>query len=101
MIPLRILAVTLTALTCTALAGDWPQFRGPESAGTAPGVTIPAKPKIDWTASLPGRGLASPIVVGDTVFVTCSSGPQQERLHLICFNATNGTKVWERQLRST
>src|SRR4029434_6703997 len=94
------LAITLTPLPCPALAGDWPQFRGPDSAGTAPGVTIPAKPKIDWTAALPGRGLASPIVVGDKVFVTCSSGPQQERLHLICFNAIDGAKMWERQRRA-
>ena len=101
MIPLRTLAITLTALTCSALAGDWPQFRGPDSTGTAPGVTIPAKPKIDWTASLPGRGLASPIVIGDRIFVTCSSGPQQERLHLICFNTGDGAKLWERHLRST
>ena len=99
--PLRTLASALAMLTCPALASDWPQFRGPDSAGTAPGVTIPAKPKIDWTAPLPGRGLASPIVVGDKVFVTCSSGPQQERLHLICFNATDGAKIWERQLRAT
>jgi outer membrane protein assembly factor BamB len=101
MISLRILAATLVALPCPILAGDWPQFRGPESAGTAPGVTIPAKPRIDWRAPLPGRGLASPILVGDEVFVTCSSGPQQERLHLISFNASDGAKVWERQLRAT
>ena len=73
----------------------------PTAPASRPDATIPAKPKIDWSAPLPGRGLASPIVVGDKVFVTCSSGPQQERLHLICFNADDGAKVWERQLRAT
>jgi outer membrane protein assembly factor BamB len=62
---------------------------------------MPSKPKIDWSVPLPGRGLASPIVVGGKVFVTCSSGPKQERLHVICFNAANGTKAWERQLQAT
>ncbi len=89
------------ALSFTALAGDWPQFRGPDSTGTAPDAVIPAAPKIDWGIALPGRGLASPIVVGGKVFVTCSSGPKQERLHLICFSASDGSKLWERQLRAT
>jgi outer membrane protein assembly factor BamB len=62
---------------------------------------IPTKPKIEWTAPLPGRGLASPIIVGDKVFITCSSGPKQERLHVICFNAKDGGKLWERQLKAT
>ena len=81
----RILFLALA--TMNLAAADWPQFRGPESTGTADSE-IPAKPKIDWTAALPGRGLASPIVVGDRVFVTCSSGPAQERLHVICFSTS-------------
>ena len=94
----RILFLALA--TMNLAAADWPQFRGPESTGTADSE-IPAKPKIDWTAALPGRGLASPIVVGDRVFVTCSSGPAQERLHVICFAAGSGEKLWERQLQAT
>jgi outer membrane protein assembly factor BamB len=99
--PLRTLAFALTALPFFTLASDWPQFRGPDSTGVSPDATIPSKPKIDWTASLPGRGLASPIVVGEKVFVTCSSGPKQERLHVICFSTADGAKLWERQLRAT
>ena len=91
----------LAALPLAALAGDWPQFRGPDSTGVAADAEIPAKPKIDWGVALPGRGLASPIVVGERVFITCSSGPKQERLHVICFNAADGAKIWERQLNST
>jgi outer membrane protein assembly factor BamB len=94
-----LLAFALSAATLSA--GDWPQFRGPNSTGVSSDAKIPTKPKIDWSASLPGRGLASPIVVGDKVFVTASSGPKQERLHLICFNAADGAKLWERQLQAT
>lgn len=93
--------LVFSAFSITALAGDWPQFRGPESTGTAADAVIPSKPKIDWSIPLPGRGLASPIVVGSKVFVTCSSGPKQERLHLICFSVADGKKLWERQLRAT
>ena len=93
--------LTLLALASISLAGDWPQFRGPSSTGISTDAKIPANPKIDWSAPLPGRGLASPIVVGGKVFITCSSGPKQERLHVLCFNAADGAKIWERQLQAT
>ncbi|HEV7867360.1 MAG TPA: PQQ-binding-like beta-propeller repeat protein [Chthoniobacteraceae bacterium] len=95
------LSAAVLSLAIPAVAGDWPQFRGPESTGVAADAQIPAKLKIDWSASLPGRGLASPIVMGGRIFVTCSSGPKQERLHLICFQASDGAKLWERQLQAT
>jgi len=97
---MKVHILTALALTASALAGDWPQFRGPNSTGAADDATIPTQPKIHWSAPLPGRGLASPIVVGGKVFVTCSSGPKQERLHVIGFNA-DGSKAWERELRAT
>ena len=88
-------------LTVSSFAGDWPQFRGPDSTGTAADAKIPDQPKIDWSAPLPGRGLSSPIVVAGKVFVTCSSGPKQERLHLICFHAADGARIWEREFLAT
>jgi outer membrane protein assembly factor BamB len=94
--------ITVYCLLITAsFAADWPQFRGVDSSGYSADAQVPVKPKIDWSASLPGRGLASPIVVGGKVFVTCSSGPKQERLHVICFSAKDGSEVWERQLKAT
>ncbi len=83
---------------------DWPQFRGPNGNGVANGPAVSAKldaSSIAWTADLPGRGLSSPIILGDRVFVTCSSGPKQNRLHVICFNAADGSKRWERQFWAT
>jgi len=85
-------------------AADWPQFRGPHGNGVVEESGLPAKLKdanIHWASDLPGRGLSSPIVIGDRVFVTCSSGPKQERLHVICFNAADGSKRWERQFWAT
>jgi outer membrane protein assembly factor BamB len=91
----------LLLLAVSACGGDWPQFRGPEGTGVSSEATIPAKLKIDYTVPLPGRGLSTPIVVGGKVFVTSASGPKQERLHLFCFNAADGSPLWERQLRAT
>jgi outer membrane protein assembly factor BamB len=88
-------------LATTTLAADWPQFRGPDGAGTAADAQLPAAPKIHWSVPLPGRGLSSPIVVGEKLFVTCASGPRQERLHLLCLRAEDGAPVWARELRAT
>lgn len=82
-------------------AADWPQFRGPDSTGTAPGATIPAEPRIERAVPLPGRGLSSPIIVGEKLFLTCSSGPRQERLHLLCLRESDGRELWQRQLQAT
>ncbi len=76
----------------SAFSSDWLQFRGPNGAGYAADARIPAALKIEWSADLPGRGLSSPIIVGGKVFVSCSSGPKQEKLHVICFNAADGRK---------
>lgn len=81
---------------------DWLQFRGPNAAAVSTEAQVPAEElKIAWTADLPGRGLSAPIVVSDKVFVTCSSGPGQETLHVFCFNAKDGSKRWERAMRAT
>ena len=96
---------SLVLLSSLQLAtADWPQFRGPLGNGVATGVSVPTQfdaRSILWTADLPGRGLSSPIIIGDRVFVTCSSGPKQERLHVICFSATDGRQLWERQFWAT
>src|SRR5262249_60065664 len=53
----------------------WRQFRGPGAAGLAPpGTHLPqswsATKNVAWKVEIPGRGLSSPIVWGDRIFVT-------------------------------
>ncbi len=97
--------ISMCVLMCLAagvVKADWLQFRGPYAAAVSTEAKVPAaEVKIAWTTDLPGRGLSAPIVVGDKVFVTCSSGPGQETLHVFCFNAADGSKRWERAMRST
>ena len=95
----------LLAASTTLFGADWRQFRGPHGNGAADETNVPsalnATNSIAWKSNLPGRGLSSPIIVGDRVFVTCSSGLNQQRLHVICFNAADGAKLWERQFWAT
>jgi outer membrane protein assembly factor BamB len=85
-----------------ALAGDWMQFRGPNASAVSTDDAAPGAMLTEaWSADLPGRGLSSPIIIGDKVVLTCSSGPDQSDLHVLCFSAADGSKLWERKLRAT
>ena len=92
-------------LACApALAGEWRGFRGTETtaiAATPAPTTWSEQDNIAWKAELPGRGLSSPIVIGNRVYLTACSGGMQERLHVLCFDAATGKQVWERQFWAT
>ena len=94
--------VALCAFTIPSF-GDWRGFRGSASSGL-PEETVAnwdGQQEIAWQVDLPGRGLSSPILVGERLFVTCSSGPLEERLHVLCFDAKNGSRIWHRQFWAT
>ena len=101
------LHITLAALLCltSPLLADWRQFRGNDANGVAEGPAAPTtfsdSENIAWKVDLPGRGLSSPIVVGDKVFLSACSGPRQDRLHVICFHAKDGSELWHRQFWAT
>jgi outer membrane protein assembly factor BamB len=99
---------SIFAACCLAalfLGADWPQFRGATSNSVSRDAQPPAQwsenQNIAWKAELPGRGPSSPIVVGERVIVTCSSGVNQDRLHVACFDAAAGNQLWERQFWAT
>lgn len=85
-------------------AGEWLQFRG-TTGNPVTDADLPTKwngqENVAWKSDLPGRGLSSPIVVGSRVVVTCSSGYQQDRLYVICFEAESGKELWRRQFWAT
>jgi outer membrane protein assembly factor BamB len=53
--------------------GYWPQWRGPQNNGMAPGdapLRWSSTENVRWTADIPGRGFSSPVVWGDRIFLT-------------------------------
>ena len=86
-------------------AGDWPQFRGPGGRAVSNETGLPDRwsetENIRWKAELPGGGVSSPVIAGGRVYITASSEYRQRRLHVLCFDASTGAKLWERQLAST
>lgn len=92
-------AICLLAGSPAINASDWRQFRG-NDANSVSSETLPTELSGDcmaWKVSLPGRGVSGPIVIGNKLFLTASSGYAQDRLHVLCFDSANGKKLWERQ----
>jgi outer membrane protein assembly factor BamB len=109
-------------LAVSALAQNWPSFRGPGASGVADGNRLPAAwsvstgANIAWKTPIAGLAHSSPIVWGDRIFVTTavSSRPDAgfkrglygegdasedrsvQQWKLFCVNRSTGGIVWER-----
>ena len=88
---LTAVSIVLLAFTCsTALAQNWPQFRGPGATGVAEGSPQPVKwdastqQNVRWKTAIPGLSHSSPVVWGNKVFVmtAVSSGTDEKRYGL-------------------
>ena len=94
-----LLALALT--TTPALLADWPGWRGPGHDGNSTEKSLPTtwsdKENVRWKAAIPGAGVSAPIVWGDRVFLTSSTGRSNEHLHLYCFDVADGKSVWHRR----
>ena len=86
-------------------AEDWLQFRGTDHRGIAESSNLPtsisSEKNITWKKSLPGRGLSSPIIIGNQIFLTAASTTDQSRLHIMCFDSNDGTTQWSREFWAT
>ncbi len=103
---MKFIILLATLLSSVSLShADWLNFRGPQGSGYAPGATnLPtslSEDSIAWKVSLPGRGLGSPLLVGDRLFLTAASGQDQKQLHILCFDRNSGEPLWERRFWAT
>jgi len=100
-----LLLIASLAFAPMLSAGDWPQFRGATGLGFSEDKNLPTEWSKDkglrWKAELPSRGLSGPVIVGDRVYVTCSSGTRDDRLHVLAFDVKTGKELWHRQLAAT
>ncbi len=125
-----ILSLALTASVPWADDGNpdphaqWGQWRGPLASGVAPlgdpPTTWSETSNVRWKVDLPGKGLSTPIVWGDRLFITTSvphgeevaspgghphgahdnlSPRRRHRFVVMAFDRKNGTLVWERTVR--
>ena len=94
----------LTALVFSQtllLAGNWPQFRGPNQDGSSEETNLPEKfsktENVKWAVDLPGLSASVPAVWGDSLFITAPV-PAEEKFVGICIDAKTGKERWRKDL---
>lgn len=103
-----VLLFGLTLCSSFAQAEDWTGFRGPNSSGVSNDKNVPVEwsdtKNLAWKLDLPGKGYSSPIVVGDSVFVTCytkDEGLSKIKRFLIRIDRKSGSPVWTKEVPAT
>lgn len=114
----------LLVLMCSlypAWPQNWPQWRGPEANGISQEVGVPLRwgsvENILWKVKLPGRGMSTPIIWEDRVFITSQIGngvvevssaryegparsKQPATLVLQSFDREKGRLLWEHRFEA-
>ncbi len=101
MLPALLLA---SALAASPAADTWAGFRNDGSGRTA-ATNLPTKwsptDGVAWRVETPGYGQSSPVVWKGNVYVTSVEGEQKEKLHVGCFAAADGKKLWVKTFDAT
>lgn len=79
-------------------AADWPNWRGPHFNGSADETDLPVRfsptENIRWSTPLPGPSAATPIIWGDSVFLS-SADPEAQQLLAMCLDRKTGQVKWK------
>jgi outer membrane protein assembly factor BamB len=96
-----ILVVALSASGSLAPAADWSHWRGPSFTGATSETNLPAHwtktENVAWSADLPGPGAATPVVLGDHVFVS-STDLREKSLVAVAFDRVHGRQLWRNKI---
>src|SRR5271165_5399926 len=127
LLPIAIFVSALALAASDDGPGNWPSWRGPTANGISPLKDLPSSWSADrnvaWKTPLEGRGLSSPVVWGDRIFLTSdvegeavegavppkhrmrgepfrhpdSTGMNKKHiLKVMSFDAKTGKQLWER-----
>jgi outer membrane protein assembly factor BamB len=93
--PVILLILALTA--STAVAADWPQFRGPDGQGHSTEADLPLEwsetSGVRWKSRVAGAGWSSPVVVDGRVWVTSAVEQNGVSLRAMAFDAATGREL--------
>lgn len=97
-----LLFITILLSAAPLCADDFPQWRGPSGNGVITSPNSAAFPlqwshtqNILWKTKLDHPGNSSPIVYGDSIFLTSANDDGTQR-SLLCFDRATGKKRWQR-----
>jgi outer membrane protein assembly factor BamB len=96
-----VFLVLVSVTLAVAQADDWPQWRGPYFNGSTTEKNLPMDwsktDNIAWHVDLAGCSAATPIILGDRIFL---SGVDSERdmLLAMCFDRISGKLLWQHDI---
>jgi len=80
-----------------SFAEDWPGWRGPRGDGTIIDSSAPVKwslaDNLVWKLPIEGKGHASPIVIGEKLFLVTAIEKDKSR-KLLCIDRKKGREIW-------
>jgi len=88
--------IVMLALTCAALAADWPQYLGPNRNSTSPEKGLLRSwpengPEVLWTVTV-GKGFGGPVIKDGKVYLLDRDDKVGDNLR--CFDLSNGKELW-------
>jgi outer membrane protein assembly factor BamB len=97
----RLPLLVAIAMGSFAVAGDWPQWRGPDRNGVSKETGLLKEwpkdgPKLQWQIKDAGEGYSTPAVAGDYVYVLGNKGKDDEFVEARAVK--DGTQIWTRKL---
>jgi len=102
---LTLFGVMTLTIVATACSEDWPGFRGTNATGVSTSEGVPTtwsdSENLKWKLDLPGKGYSSPIVIGDSVYVTCYSDDtdlSKLKRFLVRINRQTGKATWSKEV---
>jgi outer membrane protein assembly factor BamB len=99
-----VLALSLFSVIAiaSARAENWPAWRGPTGQGYSSEKNMPtkwsAKENVKWKVPLAHQGNSTPVVWGDSIFLTQANKGGSER-SLSCFARGDGKVRWEKTVK--
>jgi outer membrane protein assembly factor BamB len=81
-------------------AADWSCWRGPDGLAVSEEKDLPiswdTQANVAWKASIPGKGASSPIVSGDSVYLTTQT--EDSGLHVLALTRAQGALQWDKEI---
>ena len=94
---LLLISQSVTGVLGTAVAADWPRFRGPNGSGVAETAGLPVRfgpeQNVVWKTAVP-PGHSSPVLSGGRLFLTAI---EDEKLYTLCLSRATGQELWRRE----
>lgn len=94
-------ALSLSSLSLTSQALDWPQWRGPARDGISQEKGLLKEwpkegPKLLWKTDKAGSGYSTPAVVGDRIYLLGNDGLDNESVRAL--SSKDGSTLWSTRI---